>query len=289
MKNKIPHYFNEKQNVINLVIYTAIYAELFILFFAPFKSRTWVENDWQFLFWVTVVVLVAMGVIAISRTIMYHHAKRNDISIIAYACWILGEVSAMALIYSVFPFTVLPDFTVQKGLTFFSLFREAILDTLFILLIPYTIITLVCVIKYKNQLLQELTHQYKENISPNMYIFYDEKGEMKLSVRPEMLYYIEAADNYIEIHYIANSKMQTLLVRNSLKRIETQFYNTQLIRCHRSYIVNIGNVQLLKKTKHELLIDFGVEQLPNIPVSRGYYDIITDMFSRTVQNETLPL
>jgi DNA-binding LytR/AlgR family response regulator len=195
----------------------------------------------------------------------------------------------MALIYSVFPFTVLPDFTIQKGLTFFSLFREAVLDTLFILLIPYTIITLVCVIKYKNQLLQELTHQYKENISPNMYIFYDEKGEMKLSVRPEMLYYIEAADNYIEIHYIANSKMQTLLVRNSLKRIETQFYNTQLIRCHRSYIVNIGNVQLLKKTKHELLIDFGVEPLPNIPVSRGYYDIITDMFSRTVQNETLPL
>ena len=68
MKNKIPHYFNEKQNVINLVIYTAIYAEWFILFFAPFKSRTWVENDWQFLFWVTVVVLVAMGVIAISRS-----------------------------------------------------------------------------------------------------------------------------------------------------------------------------------------------------------------------------
>ena len=121
-----------------------------------------------------------------------------------------------------------------------------------------------------------------------MYIFYDEKGELKLSVRPEMLYYIEAADNYIEIHYMANGKMQTLLVRNSLKRIETQFYNTQLVRCHRSYIVNIGNVQLLKKTNRELMIDFSIENLPNIPVSKGYSNIITELFSQTVQNETLP-
>ena len=89
-----------------------------------------------------------------------------------------------------------------------------------------------------------------------MYNFYDEKGELKLSVKPEMLYYLEAADNYVEIHYMNSGKMEKLLIRNTLKNIEWRFRDKDLIRCHRSFIVNVGKVQVLRRKDGEVFLDF---------------------------------
>ena len=111
------------------------------------------------------------------------------------------------------------------------------------------------------------------------YRFYDEKGELKLIVQPEMLYYLEAADNYVIIHYINAGKMEKMMIRNTLKNIEWRFRDKGLIRCHRSYIVNVNNVQLLRRKEGEVLLDFGNDKLPAIPVSKGYGDKVLTRFS----------
>ena len=88
MRHYIPSYFNTKQNIILLLWVTLVFGELFILFFQPVESRTWVESDWAYLLWVTIIVLVAVGGIAVSRTIMYHYAKKHRISYLDFAFWI---------------------------------------------------------------------------------------------------------------------------------------------------------------------------------------------------------
>ena len=93
--------------------------------------------------------------------------------------------------------------------------------------------------------------------SQEMYNFYDERGELKLSVKAESLYYIEAADNYVQIHYMNAGKLHGLMIRNTLKNIEWRFRGKDLMRCHRSFIVNFAKVQLLRRQEGDVLLDFG--------------------------------
>lgn len=279
MKNIVPSYFNNKQNTILLVLSTTLFAELFILIFTPFQSRQWVESDWQFLGWASLIVLVAMGIIAISRTILHKHAKKHEISYTKYGVWIFLEISVMSLIYTLFPLLVLPNYAEQKGLEFFQLYKEAFLDTAFILLIPYTIMILVFEVREKNAQIQHLTGMSSDYTQPEMYNFYDEKGELKLSAKPETIYYIESADNYVIIHYVSAGKKEKLMIRNTLKNIEWRFRDTQLIRCHRSFIVNLNKVQMMRRQDGEVVLDFGEERVAPIPVSKGYGEKVMTHFA----------
>lgn len=123
-----------------------------------------------------------------------------------------------------------------------------------------------------HNLIDQLSEAEKREMqsSVDMYNFYDEKGELKLSVKPEKLYYLEAADNYVKIHYLGNGKMEKLMIRNTLKNIEWRFRDKGLVRCHRSFIVNLNQVQVLRRHDGEVLLDFGEDKVPPIPVSKGY-------------------
>lgn len=270
MKNYIPAYMYSKRNIILLLWVTAIFGELFILFFQPVESRTWVNTDWQFLLWVTIIVLVAVSGIAISRTIMYNYAKKRNISYLEYAIWILLEVSVIAIIYAAFPVVVLREFAEERGLELFYLFKEALLATTFILLIPYALVTLWIALRDSQEEVQRLKGNVQSEPQPDKYNFYDENGDLKLSVSPELVYYLDSADNYVQIHYLNAGKFEKLLIRNSLKNIEWRFRDKGLVRCHRSYIVNLNLVKLFRRQEGEIFLDFGDERLPAIPVSKSY-------------------
>jgi len=123
--------------------------------------------------------------------------------------------------------------------------------------------------------------QAQENIASNeMYNFYDERGDMKLSVKPENLFYIETADNYVQIHYQNLGKMQVLMIRNSMKNIEWRFKDTPLVRCHRSYLVNLSKVQMIKRVEGEVQLDFNDEKIDVLPVSRAYTDRVMTYFAK---------
>ena len=280
MKNYIPQYFNTKQNVLLLLWVTAVFGEMFILFFQPVQCRTWVDGDWKFLLWVTIVVVTAVSVIALSRTIMYHYAKRHKISYLDYAIWIIAEVTTIAWVYSAFPLIAMRSFSAKMNLTLFYLFKESLFATAFTLLIPYAFVILWMVVKSRGEQIVRLQARQAhvvEDVPEEMYNFYDEKGDLKLSVKPDMVYFIEAADNYIMVYYLNAGKLEKLMIRNSLKNIEWRFRDKGLIRCHRSYIVNIRLVRLFRRQDGEVLLDFGDEKIPHVPVSKGYGESVMAM------------
>jgi len=126
----------------------------------------------------------------------------------------------------------------------------------------------------------ETRHGHEDVDVSEMFNFYDERGEMKLSVKPNNLYYIETADNYVQIHYQNQGKMQVLMIRNSMKNIEWRYKDTSLVRCHRSYLVNLQMVQMLKRTEGEVLLDFNDERIAPLPVSRAYANQIMKYFAK---------
>lgn len=279
MKNKVPSYFYSKLNSWWLVAGTAIFGELFIIIFEPFRARTLVDNDWEYLLWTTVVVAMGMAVIGISRWLMHVYGERKGLSKAGYGVWIFLEVSIITLIYSLMIMLVFSHIAEQYEWSFFSLFRDILLGTAFTLLIPYTILLLI--FAYRNAK-SELTHTAGNaggQLPPEMYRFYDERGELKLSVKPDMVYFLESADNYVTIHYMNGSKLDKLMIRNTLKNIEWRFRDKGLVRCHRSYIINIHKVSVLRKQDCDVVVDFADERVPAIPISKGYGDLVMQYFS----------
>jgi tetratricopeptide (TPR) repeat protein len=52
------------------------------------------------------------------------------------------------------------------------------------------------------------------------------------------LLFVEAQENYSRIVWMDNEELQERLLRVSLKNIESQIADDQIIRCHRSYMIN---------------------------------------------------
>jgi DNA-binding LytR/AlgR family response regulator len=53
-----------------------------------------------------------------------------------------------------------------------------------------------------------------------------------------------------------------------------------LVRCHRSYIINLDKVKVLRKTKDGIFLEFETENTPDIPVSKTYYERVMNKFSK---------
>ncbi|WP_158655072.1 LytR/AlgR family response regulator transcription factor [Flavivirga eckloniae] len=97
----------------------------------------------------------------------------------------------------------------------------------------------------------------------------DENGVVKLSLVFSNILYIESADNYISVHYVDNEKTKHILIRNTLKTIESIFENTSLKRCHRSYMINLDKIKMAQKKSGRLYLHIkNTETI--IPVSRNY-------------------
>ncbi|NDV46616.1 DNA-binding response regulator [Paludibacter sp. 221] len=281
---KIPAYLYEKGNIIRLILLTALFALLFINIFQPFGSRGWYPDisDFKYFFFSSLIILTGMLVVVISRWLMFCFSKKHDILYWHYFAWIVGEVFTMALFFSLF----IKLFTDSgKGRGFIEIFQQSAVNTSLVLLLPYAILWLYFALREKNKLLQQLDVNSAEIPTPetkkNLLAFPDEKGELRISLIQSNLLYIESADNYVTIYYLNKSKLSHYLLRNSLKWIEENLTrDTSLVRCHRSYIINLDNVKVLQKTKDGIFLELDTEHTPDIPVSKTYYNQVMEKFSK---------
>lgn len=113
-----------------------------------------------------------------------------------------------------------------------------------------------------------------ESAQPVLVTLTAENEKDTLSFPPADLLYIESSDNYSTVVYLKNNQPVKALLRSSLSRLETQFAgNAVLVRCHRSFIVNLENVEKVTGNAqgYKLHLHDGSFQ---IPVARKYNDTL---------------
>ncbi|MEM8926620.1 MAG: LytTR family DNA-binding domain-containing protein [Bacteroidota bacterium] len=83
--------------------------------------------------------------------------------------------------------------------------------------------------------------------------------------------YLSSDDNYVDIHYMENDVRKKLIVRSSLKHLETQLVNpiSPIQRCHRQYLINTARVAIQKSTSRSMVLQL-LDQPDSIPVSSQY-------------------
>ena len=112
----------------------------------------------------------------------------------------------------------------------------------------------------------------------NVYSFYDEKNELRLSVKRTNLLYLESADNYVCIWYLNKGSLTKFMLRNSLKGLEESLVDTNILRCHRSFMVNFDQVKVVRREKGGVFLELDMDHVPDIPISKTYSERVIHWF-----------
>lgn len=284
----IPSFIYKRSNQIAMIIFVPIFALLFITIYRPFNFEH-IDEDTGLLTWLNIsrevlvqlitlgFIFVGMAVVAVSRWIMGVYTRKRELSYMQYISWVAFEILIMALI-----FTIAALFTdTPKPVT--TLFYNSLVKTILILLIPYVM----CYIYFiwqervaQLRLIRERLAEDETALQAAYVQIFDEKGEMRLSVRREHLFLLESADNYVCVWYINNNSPKKVLVRNTLTKVAKQLESTHIQRCHRSYIINLDLIKVMRREKEGIFVEFGVEGVPDVPISKTYVESINNWLTK---------
>lgn len=275
-KRALPEYFVSRKNTLLQVFFTALFAFFFINIYRPFGAGEWYDvRWWAFIMASGGLVLAGMIVIILSRLLMFAVKRRKPISVSYYVLMVTSEVLLMGALYAILELIVLGGIR-----PFGVLLYVAIQNTSLILLIPYAMSLLYFAWREKKMSLEALVRQIRNR--PRFILFKDENDVLRLTLKSSDLIYLEASDNYVLIHFQAGATVKSYLLRNTLKRLERVLDGFPLLRCHRSFMVNMHRVKMLKRDKGQFKLWMDEEGGIAIPVSRSYIPAVTASFENVL-------
>lgn len=258
-----------------MVLFVSIFAIVFINLYKPFNSDTWIDGNkittTLYFLWSIVLVCIGMIVVAISRVVMYRFSRRpnHEITIIKYIGWVFVELLLLSGAFTILALIVQGNLRLPTNDPV-EIYINAIKNTICILFIPYILCILFFSYQERSAKLKELMNENIGFKSSSLISIRDSRGVLQLSVAKENLIYIESADNYICIWYIKNEQLKKQLMRITMKDISEQLADTNIVRCHRSYMVNLDLVKVMRREKENLFLELGVPNVKEIPISRTY-------------------
>lgn len=89
-----------------------------------------------------------------------------------------------------------------------------------------------------------------------------------VNLRVRDLLYVEASDNYSTVYWRDDAGLQKKMLRANLKSIESQLDSANVVRCHRSFMVNINAIRQVEGNTNGYRLSIRDSDF-RVPVSRG--------------------
>lgn len=267
------------------VVISVLFALVFLTAYTPFSDTSWFQLGTNSRF-IGTVAFVGVGTffLACSRLLMsYSVRKLRHFAMWAYLLWLFLEIVVIAAFHTYLSYFVVGTTTYSLG----YIFGKSLLITFIALAVPYTIVDLMILLndsRRKLTLTKSDTVESDDEVLPEhteIINLMDNNGNLKLSVKLDNLYYIKAEDNYINVFYQRNGTIASYMLRCKMKTIEDNCVDvSSLMRCHRSYIVNIKKVSVLHNEADGFVLDFERQGLDSIPVSKTYSKRVLEAFNK---------
>jgi hypothetical protein len=268
--------------------YIGCFIALFLIFFQPFGNAEW-NTDYKYL------KLAGYGFISFFAPSAYQFLllKTFKVSfneerwtILKEVIWLIGIISVITVgnvIYSYF-----------LGIT--SLSINTLIYT-FLITCSLGVFPVIASIIFKYHRYKTL-NESNAKIMDNALINYRNRSTIKstihdisliqliaenkkdtLQIPNDDLLYLESLDNYTQIVYITQEGLEKQMLRGSLSSFEAQISSQEIIRCHRSYIVNISNATEIEGNAQGYKISLR-DCKKIVPVSRSYGKEILELWSK---------
>jgi len=153
----------------------------------------------------------------------------------------------------------------------FSQFFNMIISTMIVGSFPIIVTGLLYQVRL-NTKNQDLAANINTHLSPETslkkLVTIGQEQTMDLDI--DDLLYAEAMQNYVAIIHLKNDKTEKTILRSTLSNIENQLLDTSILRCHRSFLVNINQIEKTEGNAQGLRLSLKDLTDTKVPVSRKY-------------------
>ena len=282
-------FLSRKESIFLFLVLTGVVTVLLVVFGQPTSLTNYTRQQTTLtpLGQVTIGFISGFGTLILSRIILYLCNRRHEMAPAGLAIWIVSELLFCVTVISLVLWAVGGAGKIDLA----PLVGTVVLGFAGVLLVPTVVTYLILRLRETHDELTRL-RQLISNQDPASQTsadtnvnFYAKGGRMAFSTKLSNILYIEAADNYVNLHYLNDDKEDTFILFNSMKNIEKNYSGTSLMRCHRGFMVNAMNVKLMRKDGLGLLLELHKSDKV-VPVSKSYAAPITQYFA---SNTSMPL
>lgn len=265
---EMPKYLFSKRFLTVSVITIFLFSIPFLLIYKPFSATIWIGfKPARSLAFTLLFFVLAISLMAASKVALYKFQSKHVLTASRFVLWAFAEYLAIAVVYLIMTPAATGD-TLHISL---PLILKASLCVALILALPYGYL---CLLAYSRALKEEYD-AFKASVEARQKVgtvmLCDYKGIPTLTLEADSIYYMEAQDNYVSIHYTSEGVHHSYMLRCPTQKLEAMIEGTSLIRCHRSYIVNLNHVTgFMRGHKHATLVLDDPEK-KEISVSKSYY------------------
>lgn len=273
-------YYSVKNNILFCVA-VPLFMMLFMVIYQPhfYGNFDQLKAGWEAhdSFCLPVVCAIVLGVLSLSRALLCTALLRHTLARKEWLLWQACEWVVASLFVDLF-------LSLFLHMGFFALLPIVLLTGFGLVVIPYVLYWLAIELTDRDIRLHQsenLVEELRKGVERNeagMVRFADEKGNVKLVVGADRVISLESAGNYVTILYDDDGKLVRYSLRNTLKAMEELAGVSGLVRCHRSFFVNLSHVRTLRRTPQGLYAEIGHSGVGDIPVSKSYASDMLRLF-----------
>ena len=267
-----PFFLNNDRQNFWLICAISLFNYLFLLAFRPFGDDAATLFE-QVLYSIICLVILTFNIILLPR-IFCNWLDSSNWTFRKYFWFNIYNLVSISLIISVANILrgQLRDTDIQIGaLLFFDLVHITLLG-----IIPLFVMTmmlkgrmLIQAVKSGKAATKHLDNSRRKG-SKETEVGITIKSETKeaLNLNVASFIYAQAQSNYTEIFWIEHDEIKSQLIRLTLKSLMEQLNNSALVRCHRSYVINLLQVESISGNANGYHLNmYNIEN--SIPVSRN--------------------
>jgi hypothetical protein len=266
-------YPEERHKVFQMAIVSGLVVAAFLMVFQPFGTYEW-QHPLKYAFlagYGLITTLTLLGIGIITRRAFPTYFSENNWTVRREMLLQGLTISAIALFNYLYSMWFTGKW--QTGRFHISDFLFMLWATVLIGFFPSALLTSLAQIQNRKKYStppqpappSPESQQFDEN---HEIVLESDNGKDQIRLRITDFLFAVAADNYVEVHYRKDQVAQKQLLRASLSRIESKTGQTFLVRCHRSYLVNLHQVVHISGNAQGYRLHLK-EVAPTIPVSRS--------------------
>ena len=269
MKNISSPYYRMPVHCIHFIV-IPVFLFLFTLLYNPFGMDEFLGvGQGRYTLNLILMTLIVLGVLTISRMLIFILRRVLDLSWPQYILW-----CALEIIFSGMFLSIPLGIGWHETIPYFTVMIRSVGYIAAIVIYPYAIINLMV----ERVVLGRAAASAPVVDDKTLIRFYDDQKRIKLIVSSKAILYIQAEENYVHILHTDNDKVKDFCLRSSMRALEDNLSRHGLVRCHRSYFINPEHVELVKKDPAGYAVaQLRREGVPSIPVSKRYYEALTKL------------
>lgn len=278
----IRRFLTRQESILLFLAITVALAVLLVVFGQPTSITEFTEQRTNLspLGQISICFVSGLGVLILSREVLYVLNRYHEVQPVICGIWLIVEMLLCVSVMTLVIWAVSGAGTLQLT----PMVGDIVLGFVSLQVVPYIISFLIYrLVEARDEMnrLRQVIEKHDSSMMPPVDTtvnFFAKGGRLAFSTKMSNLLYLEAADNYVNIHYINDGKEDTFILHNSLKAIEKRFVDSSLKRCHRGYMVNVENVKLMRKESIGLVLELN-QSNKVIPISKSYAASVTQFFA----------